>query len=497
MSTLLGSLARNVSLNVLLQAWLALLSLLTTPILYRRLGGEQYGLFAIVSLLISQLTVLEFGFGHATTRFIAAAAGRKDSEAQRRVVATSGVVFIAAGAAGAAALLFGSGFLIESYFRLPHTLRDTGRQVLMLTAALFFVGMLTNLLAAAFRGLQRFGTLNSVRGFMGAAQTLGAVAVVADGGLVNEVVLWTLLVAISGTTALALLLARAAPGLVGWPRLHRATFWEMAGFGGPLMLAGILNQLYLSGGSLALARFVALSALPFYAIPLGLFQRLQSVASAVATALLPMIAGLVDGGEATRLLSELPARGMRVLLVLALPVLVGGGLVARPFLTAWIDAGFASNATWPMQCALCAFVLVMLSVPWTEMERGSGRAWPLVAYVAILAALNLGATLLLAPAEGVRGAATALLIAQSGGTAFLLARSGQASGALAMLVGPGLVGALYGVSAVAASLVTSTLGGRLSAAIVLTIVYALAAWRFAFDNRDRDAILRVVNGSRR
>jgi O-antigen/teichoic acid export membrane protein len=270
----------------------------------------------------------------------------------------------------------------------------------------------------------------------------------------------------------------------------------MAGFGGLLMLAGIFTQLYLSGGSLVLARFVALGALPFYAIPFGLFQRLLSVASAVATALLPMIAGLVDA-QATKVLSDLPARGMRLLLLLALPVLVGGGLVARPFLSAWIDAGFANSATLPMQCALGAFVLVMISVPWTEMERGSGRAWPLVTYTAILATLHIGATLLLAPSMGVRGAAAALLIAQSGGTGFLLARSGQVSGALQVLARPLLVGALYGVSAVAGSLVTSTLGERLSAAATLTLFYVWAAWRLALDQRDRQAILRVVDGSRR
>ena len=46
-----------------------------TPILTTKLGQSEYGLYSLVSTIISYLTVLDFGFGNAiiiyTSRFIA------------------------------------------------------------------------------------------------------------------------------------------------------------------------------------------------------------------------------------------------------------------------------------------------------------------------------------------------------------------------------------------------------------------------------------------
>jgi O-antigen/teichoic acid export membrane protein len=494
-SSLLGRLTRNAAINVSHQAWLALVSLATTPILYHRLGSDQYGLFSVVNIVIAQLTVLELGFGHATTRFLAAALGRGDRDAQRRVVAVSLLVFLAAGALGAVLLLTAAGWLSRSYFRLPEALQPAGRRALALSAALFLVSMLINCAGAVWRGLQRFGTLNLVRGATGTAQTLGAVAVVWLGGKVLDVVAWTLLVACAGLLAHLLLLARAAPGLLGWPRASLPTLRQMAGFGGLLMLAGILTQLYLSGGPLLLARFVVVGALPYYAVPMGLFQRLLGIASAVAAALLPMVAGLAESG-ATGVLRELPGRGSRLLLLASLPAAVAGGLLARPFLTLWLGSGFADSATWTLQCCLAAFVLVMVAVPWTELARGSGQAAVIVAYCAVLAGTNLAGTLALAPGWGVSGAATALLISQLAGMAFLLLRSGLALPTLRLLVRPLLVGLAYAVASFAAASLVASLAGRGVAAGALASAYAWAAWQVGLDLRERQVILRALGASR-
>lgn len=496
MSSTLARLARNASYNVGQQLWLAALSLVATPLIYHGLGADQYGLFAVVNVVTAQLYVLEFGFGHATTKFVAAAVARDDVEAVGRIVSTSAAVFLASGVLGAALIAGGADFLVGSYFQVPDELVPVGRRVLLLAAALFFIGIQSNLLGAIWRGFQRFGVLNLLRGGANTAQVVGAVVMVLLGGGVEAVVVWSLVVAVVAVGAHLILLRRLYPRLAVGPKLDRGTFRKMAGFGVLLMLAGVLSQVFLSGGQLVLGYFVAVGMLPLYSIPFGLYQRLITVASGVAGALFPLVAEVAAVGDREQL-AGIRVRGMRILLLGSAPVVVWGVLLAGPFLRLWMGEEFASGATVVLQAFLAAFGFAMISVPGTELARGGGRPALLVAYTALLALLNVCGALLLSARFGVAGAALALLAAQAVAAAFLVATSGAARAVVAGLLRPVALVAGLALTAGAIAAVADGLAMRGVLAVAATAAYGWAAYRLGLDPVERAAFARLAPGASR
>jgi O-antigen/teichoic acid export membrane protein len=175
-----------------------------------------------------------------------------------------------------------------------------------------------------------------------------------------------------------------------------------------------------------------------------------------------------------------------------LPVAVAGSLLAHPLLALWMGSTFADQAAWPLQCCLVAFLLATSAVPWTELARGRGRAWPLVRYTVVLAGANIGLVALLTPRWGVAGAATALVTSQIIGTLTLAASSGLALRALrtaGSLLG---VGAGYVLATLAVSGLSAGLAGRIAGALLLSLAYAYAAWRLGLDERERQVLRRAV-----
>src|SRR5262245_46580854 len=69
-------------------------AIVTTPVLARNLGKEQFGVFLVVSSLVSYLSLLEFGFGKSTVRFVAELEARGEHAAARRAVATSFTILL-------------------------------------------------------------------------------------------------------------------------------------------------------------------------------------------------------------------------------------------------------------------------------------------------------------------------------------------------------------------------------------------------------------------
>jgi O-antigen/teichoic acid export membrane protein len=192
----------------------------------------------------------------------------------------------------------------------------------------------------------------------------------------------------------------------------------MASFGVLLMLAGLFSQVYLTAGPLVLGHFVLVSALPFFTVPFGIFQRLYRLASGVSSALFPVVAEL-DGVKDHGTLDRVFMSGTRVLLLAGLASGLPAVLLAGPFLTLWMGEAFAVEATPVLERLFLAYAITLATVPSVEMARGRGQAARVATHVGILASVNLLGVLLLAPGNGVAGAASAFLTAQAVGSAVL------------------------------------------------------------------------------
>ena len=484
-------LSRFTALNVAQHVVLMALALVATPVIYHRLGETAYGILAVVTLLASQLSILEFGFGHATIRWVAQCRGRDDGLGVGRAVATSSWVFLATAGVGAGVMLFAAEPLVDHFFNVPRDARATAVAAVQVGSLFFAASVLGNLASAVWQGLQRFGTMNLISGVAALLQVLGSIALVLRGYGVLAVILWS---TVLGLVSLAVNLKGLATPLRGtrWlGPLHPGTLREMGRFGFLLMLAGAFNQVVVSGGPLVLGHYVAIGALPFFTVPMSLFQRLNRLGYGLAGALFPLVAELEGRGDA-RTLERLFVSGTHTLLLVGVVAMAPAVLLAGPFLTVWMGPEFSAEAGRALELLFAAFAVALTAIPSIETARGTGRSGLLAGYTGIQAAVVLGGVTLLAPRWGASGAGAAFLAGHAAGLAFLGLVVG--GGAVRRVFPPAtlaVVGA--GVGATLALLaVTTSPWLRLGAAVGLGAVLAGAALLWASTADEREVLRRLL-----
>ncbi|NJD18055.1 MAG: hypothetical protein FIA95_02040 [Gemmatimonadetes bacterium] len=484
-------LRRFTTLNVAQQVALMALSLVATPVLYHRMGETSYGILAIVTLLASQLAILEFGFGAATVRWVAQGRAAGDPMALGRTLSTSLWVFAGTAALGGLVLLIGAEPLVDGFFNVPGEARTTAVAAVRVGSVFFVVSVFGNLVSAIWQGIQRFGALNLIMGVASALQMLGSLALVTAGRGVLAVVLWSTVLGLLTLVVSLMWLRRPLSGVRWVARLHGPTLKAMGRFGFLLMVAGALTQVVLSGGPLVLGHFVAVGALPFFTVPLGLFQRLNRAGYGLASALFPLVSEL-EGRKDGPTLERVFVSGTHTLLLVGAATMAPAVLLAEPFLSVWMGPAFAAHAGTTLELLFVAFAFVLAGIPAVELARGTGRSGLLVGHTSLQAAVTLGGVALLAPRWGATGAGAAFLAAQAAGCVYICVRVGGES--VRRVLRPSTVvlltagcGATLGIL-----LLTDASWVRLGAALLLGLGLSTTSALWASTAEERSALRRLV-----
>lgn len=138
-------------------------------------------------------------------------------------------------------------------------------------------------------------------------------------------------------------------------------------------------------------------------VPLVLF-------SAYAVALRPVLVRAYEDGPVA--VSELLARSNRVLAALAVGVVTGGVVVARPLMQWLYGAGYAAAAA-PFQVLLGSVLLITLNRPYRLFLLASRREALDFRILLAAASLNVALNVLLIPRAGLMGAAAATVASEA------------------------------------------------------------------------------------
>lgn len=191
--------------------------------------------------------------------------------------------------------------------------------------------------------------------------------------------------------------------------------------------------------------------------------------------LFPAMAELVAAGDDERLRRTV-RRGVAGALTLLTPVVAILTGAARPTVDAVFGAKYLGAET-AVELLVPAFGLLAVGATLAMVAAGVGRPRPAVAVAVVALVIQIGGGLLLAPDGGLRGAATATLVAAGvclAGQALLVQR---ATGALveptrvARIVGAGLIP--YLIATRAGSIVEVLLFGIVALAAYVALLFAL------------------------
>lgn len=247
------------------------------------------------------------------------------------------------------------------------------------------------------QGRESMGVEARTTAVAGIVRACGAIAIALATGDLRLVVAWVLAVAVV-QAAVASRTLRRIVGRLASPRGARVDWRSVASFG----LIGISVVVYLRSDALLIAWFQDETAVGLYAAAYTLVLGVQVVPVVLTAALFPIFAR--THGDGTDGFTQTWHDGLRLLLLITLPVSVLLCVLAGPIIQRAFGSEFAESAD-VLRIITWMSPLVAVSLAAQAVLKGSRREGTLLRVSLACVVFNVGINLWAIPAAGIKGAA--------------------------------------------------------------------------------------------
>ena len=336
-----------------------IIAIVYTPIMLRLLGQSEYGLYNLVSSVVSYLGLLSFGFGSAYVRFYSR---YKVEDSEREIAKLNGMFLIIFSVIGVIAVFAGS-------VLVANTERIFGAKLLpeeMKTAKTLMVIMVFNI-ALSFPAsvFNSYITANEKFVFQ---KLLQMIKVVAHPFLVLPVLLlgYRSVGMVVVTTALTILIEisnvifclRKLDMRFSFKEFDFTLMKEMTIFSSFLFMNMIIDQINWNMDKFLLGRFRGTIAVAIYGLAAQLNTYYMSLSTAISSVFIPRVNRMVSTEDDSKQLSDLFTRVGRVQFIVLSLICSGLILFGKSFIAMW--AGNDYVGSYPIALLLIVPVTIPL-----------------------------------------------------------------------------------------------------------------------------------------
>ncbi len=316
---------------------------LLSPYLFRKLGPEGYGIWALSFSLIEYYWLLDLGVRSATAKFVAHYWTTEEPDKVSEVMSTAVLYscLIAVLMLGLVALT-SSG--IEGFFHISTQYRDSFRALLMVMTLSWCLGLVFNLFSSALEAVQRFDVTNRI-----AIITTGSRAAVwfttlylgygivalGTATLVNQCLMYALNYYYFRNVLPACQVSFRRAGI---PMLKRMWNYGIHTFVQTVSMMG-LNQ----GPTVLIGHFLPTEFVGFYNLPVRLLQYTVEFIGRIGV-VTNVNAAALAAREESQPLTKLAVYANRYCLVVFMPLAILFWIYGDQFFRLWIGAAGASQA---------------------------------------------------------------------------------------------------------------------------------------------------------
>lgn len=158
--------ANRAALNTLIiyfqRFFAAGLSLITTPLILRGLGVENFGIYTLTIGFVGMLAVLNWSLANATQRYTALAIGEGNFKKLRKVFSTALVIHCGYGLLLFAVIGIIGYFFVENVLNIPADKVDDAKTVMYIVAFLSFISIMTIPFVGILRANENFLAIASI-----------------------------------------------------------------------------------------------------------------------------------------------------------------------------------------------------------------------------------------------------------------------------------------------------------------------------------------------
>jgi len=383
--------------------------LLTVPFLLRHMGAAQFGVWVLASAAVNSGNTACSGFGDAAVKYVAMYRGRNDAAGIVCVIRGMLAINLALSGLFAIALWSLAPLAAARVTQLDPGLRVIALNSFRIGSLLLLVRSVDGVFVSTLRAFERYGPAVRITMCSRIAALVAAIALVARGRGVVEVMLATLAIAVLAAVAQALAVRAIAGRILLLPSLHRDTLSKIVSYGSFSWLQAVSSAVFSQADRLVIGIILGAPAVAGYALCAQAAQTIHGVVAAGFHALFPHLSSRLETESLTELRGTVWTAfktNLLLTLLLGAPFI----LLGRPILSLWIGREFARQE-WPILSILsCGFVLFALNVTAHYALLAVGKVRVVTFLNLISGAVMLAIMLLLTPKFGIMGTASARLV---------------------------------------------------------------------------------------
>lgn len=377
-------------------SWLLPLGLtfFATPLVVKRLGVEEYGLYALVLGFISYS--FTFSIGRAITKYVAEYRASGQTERINEVLAATLWINLFVGLAGTLTVCLLARIIVVSLFDIKPEMQENAVIAFYLASATVFFWMQQQVFSGVVQAVHRLDVFSGISTVVSVLGVVGNIIIVLLGYGVKELLIWNLVnTALSGYW-FYLSGKRLLPEAKWGFRCSREIIKSVAKFAaGTSANQLIFNFLLLFERGL-ITRQLGTESLTYYVVPMNLTGQIHIFCSSLLLMIFPLASELGAKLEMKRL-QEVYEQTSKYIFAIVTFIVISMSICGYEFFSLWLSPAFADKTYFIVIIQAVTFGTMAIGIiAWQIMEGlGNTRNNALVSIP--WAALSLILMLLLIP----------------------------------------------------------------------------------------------------
>jgi len=396
------------------------------PIYLHFLGYERYGLWLILTTVLTFAQLGNLGIGRALTKLVAEEYGRNDREGIQQYVTAAATVLLLSGAIVLSALIVFRQPII-SLFRLSDENEKVVRWLLPYVGCLSVYVFLVQAVNGTLSGLGRMDLMNWTQSLGRVVAVTASAFLLWRGGGIESLLMGNTLsyVLVHAINVVSIRRIMAVP-LLCVPRWRGGYYSRLLKLSMPLVEGSVLSMLISPFNKLMLSRYVGVSTVPIYDIACNGGMQARSLIEMGLRPLMPEVSRLQSSMVANSRdrIRRIHYRAMQVVFGLGVPVYGMLMLLATPLLKVWLRDSFVADLPRVFRIMLVATFLSLTGIPAFHTLVGLGMVrHTLLGYLiqSFASAIIVVTLFFVWQQRSVTAVAVALLVAMGINTVYLTA----------------------------------------------------------------------------
>lgn len=374
MSSEVGSIiAKNSVFNIIRTFITVPLTLVVTPYIIRKLGAEEFGIWALVGVISSYAQLSDFGMTESLIKFVAEYKAKDDRKRLNQVINTALVMYVLIGAFCCSLFFVSLPFIVSSVLMIPEGLQKTAISVFGIAIILFFVNMVMGVFGSLITGFQQMAYSNLINIFTVMLTAAGTFYFLSEGYGLKGLIINNALVAFVTIGCNVLVAWRIFPYLSLNPVSHfnREQLSSIFSFSWKVQISNMTQLMIFQIDRVLLSHYVGLHAVGTYEIANRIASQARGFIVSIFSPIIPAASALQAQNEDERV-AGLYRRSFKYMCVIAVPFSALVIALAHPFIETWMGRGYETSAV-TLQVLMFAYMLNVLTGPGSFILSGINK----------------------------------------------------------------------------------------------------------------------------